>query len=367
MKNSTGSVTRRQMLGGALGAAAALGASASQAASPRGGLMASGSSSESASSARAGTYYMVYRLKEEGIEPVVAAATVKCCQDGRPRFRAAILQLHGETRLLHPGGHRLQGRRPFGLCSDAHPRRPRPGRDAADRRRAQDRPPFPGEGAAAGRDVPRPAGPLGRRLGRRADDDLLRGDSPGPGAGRCEVRRPGRRRRPPSAPAAGPTCPSSCRRFWTCWRNAADKASATASCGIRQGQWLPAACPPLVDRTVIAAPRPWFAAASYRGRIEPEPIGVGELNDAVFHADCQWSKVHRGAEAAKSRKRGEQRSQAAKGRVTRYSSPCLGKELVSISATSSPLLVLRLPGLDRDGDVAANRVYAQSDSQMIVL
>ncbi len=79
MKNSTGSVTRRQMLGGALGAAAALGATASGAASPRKGdlkgkrvLVGIGEFSEGLE-----TYYMVYRLKEEGIEPVVAAAKVK--------------------------------------------------------------------------------------------------------------------------------------------------------------------------------------------------------------------------------------------------------------------------------------------------
>lgn len=79
MKNSTGSVTRRQMLGGALGAAAALGTTASKAASPRKGglkgkrvLVGIGEFSEGLE-----TYYMVYRLKEEGIEPVVAAAKVK--------------------------------------------------------------------------------------------------------------------------------------------------------------------------------------------------------------------------------------------------------------------------------------------------
>lgn len=79
MKKNTGSVTRRQLLGGALGAAAAIGASSAGAASPRKDslkgkkvLVGIGEFSEGLE-----TYYMVYRLKEEGIVPVVAAAEAK--------------------------------------------------------------------------------------------------------------------------------------------------------------------------------------------------------------------------------------------------------------------------------------------------
>lgn len=75
------SVTRRQMLGASLGAAAvaAVGSSQVQAASWRKDslkgkkvLVGIGEFSEGME-----TYYMVYRLKEEGIVPVVAASEVK--------------------------------------------------------------------------------------------------------------------------------------------------------------------------------------------------------------------------------------------------------------------------------------------------
>ncbi len=80
-KQKPSSVTRRQMLGASLGAAAAaaVGSSQVQAASWRKDslkgkkvLVGIGEFSEGME-----TYYMVYRLKEEGIIPVVAAAEVK--------------------------------------------------------------------------------------------------------------------------------------------------------------------------------------------------------------------------------------------------------------------------------------------------
>ena len=81
MKKQSSSVTRRQMIGASLGAAAAVAAGASQshAASWRKDslkgkkvLVGIGEFSEGME-----TYYMVYRLKEEGIIPVVAASEVK--------------------------------------------------------------------------------------------------------------------------------------------------------------------------------------------------------------------------------------------------------------------------------------------------
>lgn len=80
-KQQSSSVTRRQMIGASLGAAAAVAAGASQthAASWRKDslkgkkvLVGIGEFSEGME-----TYYMVYRLKEEGIIPVVAASEVK--------------------------------------------------------------------------------------------------------------------------------------------------------------------------------------------------------------------------------------------------------------------------------------------------
>ncbi len=80
-KQKSSSVTRRQMLGASLGAAAAaaVGSSQAEAASWRKDslkgkkvLVGIGEFSEGME-----TYYMVYRMKEEGIIPVVAAAEVK--------------------------------------------------------------------------------------------------------------------------------------------------------------------------------------------------------------------------------------------------------------------------------------------------
>lgn len=78
-KQKSSSVTRRQMLGASLGAAAVIGGSQVQAASQQKGslegkkvLVGIGEFSEGLE-----TYYMVYRLKEEGIVPVVAAGEVK--------------------------------------------------------------------------------------------------------------------------------------------------------------------------------------------------------------------------------------------------------------------------------------------------